>query len=269
MSNRIDQKFSELKSQGKKGLFPFLVAGQPDLDTTVRIIQRLEALGVAGVELGFPFTDPVADGPVIQSAFTQALENGATATKIFDALARVRSKISIPIVAMVSASIVYKIGTENFIRRSAKAGIDGFIIPDLSLEEAPGVAQLVSKEDLRLSMLVAPNTPADRQEHIARVATGFLYYMSVAGITGERDQLPADLPAKVERLKQLARVPVLVGFGIKTARQVRQVCEVADGAIVGSAIVRRIAQAGEEANNSDDVVHAAEEYVRDLLTGLE
>lgn len=269
MSNRIDRKFAELAAKGKKGLFPFLVAGQPDVATTVRIIERLEALGAAGVELGFPFTDPVADGPVIQTAFTQALADGATVAGILQAVAAARPKISIPVIAMISASIVYKIGVDAFLARAAQAGIDGFIIPDLSLEEAPGIAEKVAARDLRLIMLVAPNTPPERQEKIARCASGFLYYMSVTGITGERESLPEDLVANVARLKKLAGIPVVVGFGIKTAPQVRQVCSVADGAIVGSAIVRRIAQAQEEGKDADGVVETVQKYVADLLTGLD
>ncbi len=269
MTNRIDEKFAELKASGRKGLFPFLVAGQPDVATTINIIQRLEKIGAAGVELGIPFTDPVADGPVIQSAFTEALSEGVTVAKIFRAIAEARSTIRIPIVAMVSASIVYKIGVDAFLRRAAQAGIDGFIIPDLSLEEAPVVAEKVAGLDLRLAMLVSPNTPSERQERIAKVATGFLYYMSVTGITGERDRLPEDLVANVAKLKETSGIPVLVGFGIKTAAQVRQVCSVGDGAIVGSAIVRRIAQAKEQGKKQDEILRSVEDYVSELLTGAE
>ncbi len=268
MPNRIDQKFSELTAAGRKGLFPFLVAGQPDIPTTINLIQRFEQLGVSGVELGFPFTDPVADGPVIQNAFTQALEQGVTVAKILDAVRAARPKITIPLIAMISASIVYKIGPEIFIARAAQAGIDGFIIPDLSIEEAPGLAEKVTAHDLRLAMLVAPNTPCDRQEKIAKSAGGFLYYMSVAGITGERDQLPDDLPKKVTHLKQISGLPVLVGFGIKTPDQVRQVNSVADGSIVGSAIVRRIAQAKNRNQTPDQIVETASAYVAELMTGV-
>jgi tryptophan synthase alpha chain len=268
MANRIDQKFSELTAHGRKGLFPFLVAGQPDVATTIHLIRRFEKLGVAGIELGFPFTDPVADGPVIQNAFSQALEHGVTVAKILDAVREARPTIAIPLIAMISASIVYKIGPEVFLARAAQAGIDGFIIPDLSIEEAPGLAQKVAAHDLRLAMLVAPNTPADRQEKIAKSASGFLYYMSVAGITGERDQLPDDLPKNVARLKSLSGIPVLVGFGIKTPAQVRQVNAVADGAIVGSAIVRRITQAKDQNQTPDQIVDTASTYIAELMTGI-
>jgi tryptophan synthase alpha chain len=268
VANRIDQKFSELTSAGKKGLFPFLVAGQPDLETTKQITIRLEKLGVSGIELGFPFTDPVADGPVIQSAFTHALETGTTVAKIMKAISEIRDQVSIPILAMVSASIVYRIGVDKFIEQAAKAGFDGFIIPDLSLEEAPAIAEKVAALDLRLAMLVSPASTAERQEKIVKTAKGFIYYMSVAGITGERDKLPEDLPKNVAHLKELSGIPVLVGFGIKTPEQVRQVCCAADGAIVGSAFVRRIDQAKAEGGDIEQIIESVEAYAKELLTGL-
>ncbi len=266
--NRIDAKFTELSKNNRKGLFPFLVAGQPDMPFTIELIKQLEKVGVAGIELGFPFTDPVADGPVIQSAFTDALSNGITVSKIFEELTRHRAEISIPIVAMTSASIVYKIGIDNFLDKAKSSGFDGFIIPDLSLEEAPAVADKIAKRDLKLAMLVAPTSPYDRQKQIAQTATGFIYYMSVAGITGERDKLPDDLPDNVKHLKELSGLPVIVGFGIKTPEQVKLVCSVADGAIVGSAIVRRIAQARKAGHSNQQIIETVTEYVSELMSGL-
>jgi tryptophan synthase alpha chain len=268
VANRIDQKFSELSSNGSKGLFPFLVAGQPDLKTTQELIKRLEKLGVAGIELGFPFTDPIADGPVIQNAFTHALSNGITVAAIMQAIGEIRSQVSIPIIAMVSATIVYRIGIDNFLAQAARAGFDGFIIPDLSLEEAPAISEKIKKLDLRMVLLVSPTSPENRQQLIAKTATGFIYYMSIAGITGERDKLPEELPANVAHLKKLSGIPVLVGFGIKTPEHVRQVCNVADGAIVGSAIVRRITQSIEQGAEHAQMLSSVEDYVRELLTGL-
>jgi len=268
VANRIDLKFRELAGTGLKGLFPFLVAGQPSITVMSELICRLEKLGVAGIELGFPFTDPVADGPVIQNAFTRALDTGTTVAKIFSAISEIRNQVSIPLIAMVSASIVYRIGIDAFIERAAKAAFDGFIIPDLSLEEAPALAAKIASADLRLAMLVSPNTPPARQEKIAKTAGGFLYYMSVAGITGERDQLPPELPANVARLKEISGIPVLVGFGIKTPQQVRMVCSVADGAIVGSAIVRRIADIEKQGGSTPDIIASVEHYISELLTGL-
>jgi tryptophan synthase alpha chain len=269
LANRIDQKFSELSAAGKKGLFPFLVAGQPDMETTKQLILHLAKLGVAGIELGFPFTDPVADGPVIQSAFTSALENGSTVAKIMKAIGEIRDQVDIPILAMVTASIVYRIGVEEFIEQANAAGFDGFIIPDLSLEEAPVIAEKIKTYNLRLAMLVSPASTLERQEKIVAVAEGFIYYMSIAGVTGERDKLPADMPANVANLKELSGIPVVVGFGIQTPQQVREVCAVADGAIVGSAFIRRIDEAVQENSEMENIISSVEEYAKELLTGLE
>jgi tryptophan synthase alpha chain len=268
VANRIDQKFQELAAGGKKGLFPFLVAGQPSLDVTKKLIVSLEKAGVSGIELGFPFTDPVADGPVIQNAFTHALENGITVAQIMNAVREIRSQVHIPILAMVSASIVYRIGIEKFIEQAGKSGFDGFIIPDLSLEEAPAVSEKVLKADLRLAMFASPASTPQRIDKITQTAKGFIYYMSVAGITGERDKLPDDLPKNVTHLKELSGIPVLVGFGIKTPEQVRLVCSVADGAIVGTAFVRTIDNAMQARHSDSAVIEAVETYAKDLLTGL-
>lgn len=266
--NKIDEKFAELASAGRKGLFPFLVAGQPDVESMCKLIQKLDEIGVSGIELGFPFTDPVADGPVIQSAFSETLSRGVTVEKIFEGIAKVRSMVSIPLIAMVSASIVYRIGTDNFFDRAKEAGFDGFIIPDLSLEEAPALAAKISDRDLRMIMLVAPTSPIGRQEKIAKIASGFIYYMSVAGITGERDKLPDDMKDNVAKLEQLSGAPVVVGFGISNPQQVEMVCSVADGAIVGSAIIRRITEAEKEGQPPEQITETVSDYVRTLMSGL-
>ncbi|MFQ5615826.1 MAG: tryptophan synthase subunit alpha [Anaerolineales bacterium] len=269
MGNRIDQTFTDLSAAGRAGLFPFLVAGQGGLETTVALILKLQSLGVSGIEVGFPFTDPVADGPVIQAAFNDALAGGATVKKVFDALQGAREKITIPLVAMVSASIVYRVGIDAFLDRAGPAGFDGVIIPDLSLEEAPAIKEKIVERDLRLVMLVAPTSSPERQERIARLATGFVYYMSVTGITGERDALPAELAENLRRLKALANIPVLVGFGISRADHVRLVSGVADGAIAGSAIVRRITEAQADGADQAGIVDRVGTYVGELLTGLD
>ena len=266
--NKIDEKFAELASEGKKGLFPFLVAGQPDVETMVQLIQKLDGIGVSGIELGFPFTDPVADGPVIQSAFTETLSRGVTVDKIFNSISQLRPTVSIPIIAMVSSSIVYRIGADKFFDRAKESGFDGFIIPDLSLEEAPALAKKVADRDLKMIMLVAPTSPIDRQEKIAKIASGFIYYMSVAGITGERDKLPDDMKDNVAKLEELSGTPVVVGFGISNPQQVKMVCSVADGAIVGSAIIRRITEAEKSGETADQIIETVSEYVSELMTGL-
>jgi len=267
--NRIDAKLAELAETGSKGLFPFLVAGQAGVDTTIDLILRFQRVGACGIELGFPFTDPIADGPVIQTAFNSALSDGVTVREILQAVRDAREKIHIPLIAMVSASIVYRVGVDAFLDQAREAGFDGVIVPDLSLEEAPVVKDKIASRDMRLVMLVAPTSSVARQERIAKIATGFIYYMSVTGITGERDKLPADLVENVDRLKTLSGMPVLVGFGIKGPEQVRLVCSVADGAIVGSALVRRITTAQTENTPPAEIVDQAGQFLTELLSGLD
>lgn len=237
-TNRIDTALSN----SPPGLWPFLPAGYPDISFTGALLRAMKDLPIRGVELGFPFSDPIADGPVIQAAFTAALEKRLRVEQIFDAVRSARTDgVSYPIVAMVSASIVYRLGVETFVVRAADAGFDGLIIPDLSLEEAPTLAAAGNKAGLRLCMLAAPTTPADRLRRIAEISSGFLYYVSVQGVTGQRDALPPDLEVHVRQIKAASGLPTLVGFGISTPEHVKTVCEFANGAIVGSAIVRRIA----------------------------
>ncbi len=238
MTNRIDRALTEQPP----GLWPFLAAGYPSIEATAEMLRAMARLPIRGVEVGFPFSDPIADGPVIQQAFSEALAGGLRVGQIFDTVASVRGDVACPLLAMVSASIVYRLGVRDFVERAKRAGFDGLIVPDLSLEEAPELAAMVGEAGLRLSMLIAPTTSADRQRRIAENASGFLYYVSVQGTTGERTALPADLREQVARLKIATGLRVLVGFGISTPEHVREVCSFADGAIVGSVIVRRISQ---------------------------
>ena len=267
-ANRIDETFSRLAAQGQKGLWPYVTAGYPDLDTTAALLTELDRLGVAGVELGFPYSDPVADGPVIQTSFSRALENRLRPDDIFSCVRSLRGSISLPVLAMVSYSIVYRVGVERFVERAAGAGVDGLIIPDLSLEEADETATHIARGGLRLSMLVAPTTSPPRRERIAGLSTGFVYYLSVTGITGERDRLPDDLVANVERLRSASGRPVCVGFGVSKPEHVRRICSVADGAIVGSAIVRRMTRALDRKATRDELVRDVAELVTDLSAPL-
>jgi len=266
-NNRIDTAFEQLRQENRKGLFPFLVAGYPDMQSCSQIIHRLAEAGVAGIELGFPFSDSIADGPVIQTAFSNALQQGIKTSAIFEMIRQVRHNVEIPLLAMVSFSIVYRIGTEKFIDLAKQAGFDGFIIPDLSLEEAPAVADKILAAQMRLAMLIAPTTDPARQKKIAELTSGFVYYMSVTGITGERDKLPQQLPDNVQKLRKLSGKPVLVGFGIQSADQVRLVCSVADGAIVGSGFIRRINAAREQNQSPQQIVDQITDYAKDLLQG--
>ncbi len=267
--NRLNQTFAAAKRDGRKLLCPFVTAGYPSLESTPQIIHAIaEALGPGGgvIELGIPFSDPIADGPVIQASYTQALAKGCTVDK---ALATAKSArglgVSIPIVAMVSFSIIFKRGTAEFAKACADAGIDGIVLPDIPLEEAPAIVDTIRDAGLRTILLVAPTSPADRRAAIARLCDGFVYYLSVSGTTGERKELPTDIGPNVEALRAITQVPVCVGFGISTADQVRQVTAVADGAIVGSALIRRIS----EKSTPAEAAKQAGAFVKELVAGVQ
>ncbi len=267
-THRIEAALSRLAAAGRKGLLPYVTAGLPDLATTRRILEALAEAGATAVELGFPYSDPIADGPTIQSSFTRVLERGIRVCEILDMVAGFRKGCELPLLAMLSYSIVYRRGTARFIREAREAGIDGLILPDLSLEEGPQVAQSCAEAGLCLPMLVSPASTPERRQRIAAISTGFVYYMSVTGITGERRQLPPDLVENVRTLREQSGRPVVVGFGISTAEQVRLVCSVADGAIIGSALVRRIMEAQDAGADADGIVRAAREAVEGWMTGL-
>ncbi len=267
--NRIERIFSELRDADPvgKALMPFLTAGDPDVATTGRLLPAIEAAGASICELGIPFSDPVADGPVIQASMTRALDNRITVDQIFDMVRQVRPQVSIGLVAMVSYSIVHRIGVERFVAKAKDAGIDGFIFPDLPLEESQVVIGPVRDAGLICSLLIAPNTPIERAQAIAAACSGFVYLLSRAGITGEQATVAPELPGIVARLREVTDLPIAVGFGISNAEQVRQVVSVADAAIVGSAIVRRIDE--HRAQGADRIVDEVQRFVGELATGLD
>jgi tryptophan synthase alpha chain len=252
------------KARGERGiaLMPFIAAGYPDLATSLAILPALAGAGAAAIEVGFPFSDPVADGPVIQAAFTEALLKGLKVDQIFDGVAAIKDTISIPMAAMVSYSIVYRYGVERFAKRAKEAGFSGLIVPDLPPPEAQSVCGLVQAAGLQTILLISPSTPSHRRAEIAKLCSGFVYYLSISGITGERDTLPPGVADNVRQIKHLTDVPVCVGFGISKPQHVRELTGIADGAIVGSAVVRRIQQHANEPTEA--VVAAVADYVRSL-----
>lgn len=266
--NRIDVRFADQAANGRKSLWPYVTAGLPDVETTGAILRALDAIGVGGVEVGIPFSDSIADGPVIQTSFARALDGGVAAEAIFEMVRSARREVSLPLIAMVSFSIVYRRGVGDYLAAAADAGFDGLIVPDLSLEEAPSIAEAAEAAGLRVVMLVAPTTPPERQERIARLSGGFVYYMSVAGITGERTGVPPELAGNVRRLRAAAGKPVAVGFGIARPEHVAAVCEVADAAIVGSAIVRRILEQIDAGAGRDAVVESVRAFADELQAPL-
>ncbi len=263
--NRIDQKLQALAQGPRKALVPYVTAGYPDLPTTGRIIEELDALGVPLVELGIPFSDSIADGPVIQGSFHEVLSRPFRTDDVFALVQSLRGKVSVGLLAMVSMSLVRRPGVDGFVARCAASGFDGLIVPDVPLEECEEVRSAAERVGLRCVMLVAPTTPVQRRERIANVSSGFIYQVAVRGITGERDAVPAEIADYVRQLRQSSALPVCVGFGISSPAHVRAVCRIADGAIVGSAIVRRIADAVNEGCTSERIVERVRSFVAELL----
>ncbi len=264
--NRIDAIFTRLAKDNAKALMPYLTMGDPDLKTSGKLLLAAQEAGASICELGFPFSDPIADGPVIQASMSYVLDQGLNVVDILQSVADVREQLEIGLVAMVSYSIVHRLGDEAFIADAVGAGIDGFIFPDLPLEESDKARDLVQKNGAILSFLIAPTTPPKRAEQIAAASSGFVYLLARAGITGEQASLPPDLTDRIEVLRQATDLPITVGFGVSTAQQVSDVVAAADAAIVGSALVRRIADVREQ--GSDAVVSHLGSFMQELATGL-
>jgi tryptophan synthase alpha chain len=246
--NLIDSLFQRLRAEKRAAFMPFVTAGDPDIAFTRELLPAAAEAGADLFEVGFPFSDPIADGPVIQASYTRALAAGIHLDDMFSAIREIADSTdgSTPLVGMVSFSIVHRRGRERFVRDAAKAGLSGLIVPDLPMEESPEFGVLASERDLKLIQLVTPTTPLDRALRIAAQSTGFLYCVSVTGITGEREQLPFQVRDLLVRLREKTSLPLCVGFGISRPEHVTLLREYADGVIVGSAIVRRMERVGEQ-----------------------
>lgn len=262
--SRIAETFKALKEKNHIAMMPFVAAGFPDLATSMKVIAELQSSGANLIEVGFPFSDPIADGPVIQEAFTQALAKGLKVAQIFDGIRELRKTVSLPLVAMVSYSIVFRYDVKKFAADAKAAGFDGLIIPDLPLPEAQKTSELIKSCGLDTVMLVSPTTSPERRKLVAQTSSGFIYYLSVSGITGERDKLPADMEQNVRELKSLTQTPVCVGFGIHKPEHVKQLSTISDGAIVGSAFVRRMQQ--HLAEGPAAMISASGLYCKELLS---
>lgn len=259
---RIAAMFAANRAAGRKALAPFVTAGDPDIDTTVAVLAALARSGAALCELGVPYSDPIADGPVIQASYTRALGKGLALAGVFDAARRATAAGGMPILAMASYSLIFRRGIDRFVADALAAGLAGFVVPDLPLEESDDLDTACRAAGLALVRLVTPTTPPDRAAAIARKSTGFLYCVSVAGVTGARTDLPAGLVDRVRWLKTQTDVPILVGFGISSPEQVRAVAAVADGAIVGSALVRLVAESAGKPR--DALLADVDRFVADL-----
>jgi len=238
--NRIDQKFKLLKKQGKPAFIAFITAGYPNLATTAALASELEKRGVDILELGVPFSDPLADGPVIQAASEYSLKQGTNLPKILELVKKIRKNSAIPICLMTYYNPIFCFGDKKFIDSAVASGVDGVIIPDLPPEEAKEFIAYANKKGLANICFLSPTSSAARVKTIANSTRGFIYYVSLTGVTGTRRNLAADLKANLARIKKVTAKPVCVGFGISSAQQMRQIERIADGAIIGSAIVNRI-----------------------------
>ena len=259
----ISDTFAELRSRRRLALMPFVPAGYPDLDTTKAVLPALESAGANLIEIGIPFSDPIADGPVIQEAFAAALAKNLKLSDVFAAVAAARPTVSIPLVAMVSYSIVFRYNLDRFLADAKKAGFNGLILPDLPPPEAESICKKVNAAGLDTILLVAPTTSPQRRREIASLTTGFIYYLSLTGITGERQHLPPDLAQNLQNLRDLTDKPLCVGFGISKPEHLAQLQPHADGAIVGSAVVRRMQQHAPEGPAA--ISAAVASYCKELL----
>lgn len=261
----VDQLFAKLKSENRKALMPFLTAGDPDIATTEAILRGAQEAGADLFEIGVPYSDPIADGPVIQASYQRALDNGFRLKDVFDLGSQAGPDLQTPLVTMVSYSIITRVGLQDYVNQAKAAGYSGAIVPDLLVEEAEPLAKICQAADFSLIQLVTPTTPRERQIRIAETSSGFLYYVSVTGITGERSKLPTDLVENVTWLRGQTELPICIGFGISGPETAARLAPVADGLIVGSAVVRRLA----ETAGGQQAAKAVSDFVKDLRTAID
>jgi len=262
--NRIEQKFQDLKIANRKAFIAFITAGDPDLKTTENLVVAFEGAGVDIIEIGIPFSDPLADGPTIQASFFRALKNGTNVKKIFETVKSIRLKTSIPIAFMTSYNPILRFGEEKFIKACAKTGVDGLIVPDLPPEEAQNLCRLAREHNIATIFFVAPTSTDERIKSNTKSSNGFVYYVSLTGTTGTQKALSQDVVKKVKHIKQFTNKPICVGFGISTPQQVKEIGRAADGVIVGSAIVKSI----QEHKEQNDLVGKVSQYVHSLVKSL-
>ena len=260
MENRIDNCFGQLRSEKRKGFIPYICAGDPNLKGTVDLVFALEKAGADLIELGLPFSDPLADGIVNQLAAQRALAAGTTIRGVFDCVRNIRKKSQIPIVLYSYLNPIFQFGADKFHGEAESVGVDGLLILDLPPEEDVDLP----KTNVLHIRLIAPTTPAERMKKIAKSAKGFLYYVSREGVTGARDSIASSLPEKITELRKISDLPVAVGFGISNPKQAREVAQHADAIVVGSAIVDLIAKHGDK----PEMVDKVGSFARDLAKAI-
>lgn len=262
--SRIETTFAALRERRETALIPFITAGDPDLDVTAELIQTLAESGADLIELGVPFSDPMADGPTIQAASERALAAGTTLGGVLQLVTDVRKKTQIPLILMGYYNPVFCYGPEQFAHDAAAAGVDALLLVDLPPEEIDEISAMMQDSGIDLITLLAPTTPPERMRRLAAASEGYLYYVSMTGVTGAQKISPEDIRVAVENLKGMATVPVAVGFGITTAEDARAVGTFADGVVVGSALVKII----EENGQSEELLPKVAKFIVELKHGL-
>jgi len=262
--NRIDHKFKELKRKRKKAFIAFITAGDPSLKVTEELVLAFEKNGVDIIELGVPFSDPLADGPTIQAASQRALKNHVTLNKILNLVKKIRLKSQIPIALMTYYNPVFRYGDDKFVQRAVKMGVDGVIVPDLPPEEAGNLIGSARKNNLSAIFFLSPTTTPKRMRGIIKVSSGFIYYVSLTGVTGARRKLDHNVTKNVRLAKRLTGKPICVGFGVSTSQQVKAISKIADGVIIGSVIIKNI----EKNKGKKNLVRNVSKFVHQLTKGL-
>ncbi|HEY1661246.1 MAG TPA: tryptophan synthase subunit alpha [Verrucomicrobiae bacterium] len=262
--NRIQERFARLQNTGGKGFIVYIGAGDPNLKATRELALAFDQAGVDVLELGVPFSDPLADGLVNQLAAQRGLESGTTPPKVLETVAAIRKKSEIPVVLYIYFNLIHRIGMEKFIRDAAKAGVDGLLVLDLPPEESDNYEALMRKHRLCHIYLVAPTTPEERMEYIVRRGSGFIYYVSREGVTGMQKQIASNLEQQVAKIRSHTDLPIAVGFGVSNPEQARLVAQVADAVVVGSAVVNQIATHGK----SKDLAKRVGKFVKSLVDAV-
>ncbi|MGH7221194.1 MAG: tryptophan synthase subunit alpha [Nitrospiraceae bacterium] len=261
---KLDRTFAQLRQRGEKALIAYVMAGDPSLQETEQLVVELEQAGADIIELGVPFSDPIADGPVIQQAAERALRSGTSLRTILPMVTRLRVRTQIPLVLMAYYNSIHAFGPERFCREAAQAGVDGLIMPDMPPDEAGPLKGPAAAAGLPLIFLLAPTSTAERRTFVARQSQGFVYYVSLTGITGAKLPNLADVGKNVEKIRKVTCVPVAVGFGVATPEDAAKVAAIADGVIVGSAIVKLIAAHRQK----PEMVKRVAEFVRSLKNAM-
>jgi len=262
--SRFAATFERLRARGERALMPYIMAGDPSLEETRRLLLEAEKRGADAVELGVPFSDPLADGPVVLRAGLRALASGTTLPRVLELVATLRAQVSLPIALMTYYNPVFVFGLKGFARAAVDAGVDGLIVPDLPYDESGPLRAEAEPAGLDLVQFVAPTSTPARVKAIARLSRGFIYVVSLTGVTGERRELPPDLGAQVRTLRLVTTKPLCVGFGVSTPEQAAAVGKLADGVLVGSAIVRLI----ERHAGTPELVHEFGSFIESLKAPL-